>query len=41
MLFIIGVLSHNRPVIGIFTIPSEIDDYPTNEYSFFPASYVK
>jgi hypothetical protein len=30
-----------RPVIGILTIPSDYDEYPSSEYSYFPAKYVK
>lgn len=35
------LLAH--PIIGILTIPSDADytDYPSNQYSYLAASYVK
>lgn len=30
-----------RPVIGILSMPSTYDEYPSSKYSYFGASYVK
>jgi hypothetical protein len=32
---------NERPVIGIFTVPSEVGKYDPLEYSIFYATYVK
>jgi gamma-glutamyl hydrolase len=33
--------STERPIIGILTNPSDTKEYPSTDYSYFPASYVK
>jgi hypothetical protein len=40
-LIILGAFAHERPVIGIFTIPSDESLYPKEQYSYIPSSYVK
>jgi hypothetical protein len=35
------VLSLSGPVIGVLTVPSELDDYPQSDFSSLDASYVK
>jgi hypothetical protein len=32
---------NQRPVIGILTLPSDLSDYPSSDYSYLVASYVK
>lgn len=32
---------NDQPVIGILTIPSDFSNYPSTNYSYFGASYVK
>lgn len=32
---------NNRPIIGIYTEPSEYDGYPPEHYSYIASSYVK
>ncbi|KAL4442600.1 hypothetical protein ABPG74_007002 [Tetrahymena malaccensis] len=39
--FTLVVCQNNRPVIGIYTQPSEYEQYPGSEYAYIAASYVK
>ena len=46
MIYFILLLSfsyglNNKPLIGVLTVPSELDDYDDAKYSTLDASYVK
>lgn len=32
---------NTRPIIGIYTEPSEYDEFPAKKYSYIAASYIK
>jgi gamma-glutamyl hydrolase len=36
-----GVMNNDQPVIGIMNLPSEYEEYPSNQYAYMAASYVK